>query len=189
MKLVAFYLDTPGSNGEYEAHAKRLRAQCKELGQDCSVVKFADAGTDYLSITRSKPRFMLEQLNKHDEDLVYVDVDSTLLKNFDAIGATEAIALAVKPNGRPYGHVVFLPNNDETRAFLQAWIDNLAEWEGGDHTAMWLTIKQTGYDWVQFDAAEEYVTAGLSDNDATRAAQAHLKSINWTSTVRERLAD
>lgn len=183
--LVAFYQDTELTNGEYAEHAKRLRAECKTAGQKASIVK-RDFGADYLSITRAKPRFMLEQLDKHDENIVYVDVDSTVLKAWD-YPEFDRIAWAPKPNGRPYGHLHYLPNTPETREFLNAWATVAESWEGGDHTALWLTIKQTGYEWIPLENVGTRIRFGISTNEGTRQAQKHLESIGWLDTVRERL--
>jgi len=185
MKLVAFYQDTPLTHGEYAEHAKRLRAECKAVGMPASIVK-RSYGDDYLAITRGKPKFMLEQLDKHGENLVYVDVDSTILKAWD-YPQTDVIGWAAKPNGRPYGHVHYLPNTHSTREFLRAWIDILAYWEGGDHSALWLAVKRTGVTWMPLENIGTRVRFGISTNQGTREAKAHLDSIGWTRIVQERL--
>lgn len=185
--MVAFHQDTDGSNGEYAEHAKRLRAECGKVGQRVSILK-RDYGTDYLSITRAKPLFMLEQLDKHDGPIVYVDVDSTVLKAWD-YPPSDRIGWAVNPNGRPYGHVHYLPNTVETRDFLHAWLTVLEGWEGGDHSALWLTVKQTGYEWDALKNIGTRIRFGISTNEATKRAHRHLDSIGWMATVRARLAD
>lgn len=187
MKLVAFYQDTDGSNGVYAEHAKRLRTECKELGQDASIVK-GKFGDDYLSITRGKPQFMLEQLDKHNEDLVYVDVDSHLLRDFNDLENLPTIAFAPKPNGRPYGHVMVLPNTDATREFLTAWAETVDGWEGGDHSAMWLTIKNLGYEWMTLPEWAERVEHVVSTHPDAVNAHAALKAAGWADTLRARLA-
>ena len=185
-RIVAFHQDTNGSNGEYAAHAERLRAECKSVGQPASIVK-RNYGTDYLSITRAKPLFILEQLDKWNEPLLYLDVDSTILKVWDK-PTPERIGWVARQNGLPHGHLHHLPNNTETREFLHAWLDALNGWEGGDHSAMWLAIKHTGYKWESLSGTDAYVGIGISDNEATHRAQRHLRSIRWGRTLRAQLA-
>lgn len=183
--LVAFYQDTDLSNGEYAEHAKRLRVECKSVGQKASIVK-RNYGDDYLAITRAKPLFMLEQLDKQDGPVLYVDVDSTVLKAWD-YPESGRIGWAAKPNGRPYGHVHYLPNTDNTRDFLHTWLTILEDWEGGDHSAQWLAVKRTGLAWDALDNIGTRVRFGISTNEATKQAHAHLESIGWFDTVNTRL--
>src|SRR5690606_26643071 len=134
--LVSFYQDTEKSGTYYKDSADRLKKQAKEVGQDHSIVK-RNYGKDYLSITKAKPTFMLEMLKKHKgRDVVFVDVDSEILKPFDF--TFDTLAWAVKPNGHPYGHIHYLPNNEETIKFLEDWQAMLEDWEGGDHSALWV---------------------------------------------------
>lgn len=78
--IVSFY--TPG--GYYEEMADALRARCDELGMlhDIQPITFAE-GTSWSEICRAKVRFYRKMLFKHQSTIMWLDVDTTLLRNVD----------------------------------------------------------------------------------------------------------
>lgn len=184
--LVSFYQDTKGTNGFYKKCADRLKFDCERLGQPAHIVR-RNYGKDYLAITRGKPKFMLEQLLKHKRDILFVDVDTVILKKFDFWFDT--IAWASRPDGKPFGHIHYLPYNDDTIRFLDMWIKNCEDWQGGDHSAMWLTVKQNKTQWQIIPNVGARARYGISDTDDNKKSVEFLKSIDWNKTVQEVLRD
>lgn len=184
--LVAFHQDTPLTGGEYRNHAIRLKMECDRVGWDSHIVH-RQYGGDYLSIVKAKPLFMLEMLDTLTGPIVYLDVDSVVLKKWD-YPEWDCIGWAAKPSGLPYGHVHYLPNTQETRDFLNAWLLNLEGWEGGDHSAMWVTMLERKTRWQEIPNIGSRIRHVHSQNESTRRANARLESMGWLATVGKRIA-
>ncbi|GEM_PF-6322819 len=183
--LISFWQDTPKSVGYYQRESIRFSAECERVGQPATIVE-RNYGNEYLAITRAKPAFMLEMLNLYQgQDLVFVDVDSRIIRRIDF--QYNRIAWATKPDGKPYGHVHYLPNTPETIEFLEAWQSNTVGWEGGDHSALWLTLQQTGYVWEPIKNIGTRIRFGTSQTEDSKTSLAYLESIDWPNTLARRL--
>lgn len=93
--IVSFYTE----GGYYEEKAKELRARCDELGMlhDIQPITFPK-GTSWSEICRAKVRFYRKMLLKHRSTIMWVDVDSKLLRNIDPL-ASRAYDIAVFMRG------------------------------------------------------------------------------------------
>jgi len=86
LTLVSFYT----TGGYYEEKAEELRGQCDRYGiaHDIAAIELTPED-NWASICRRKVRFYHQMLNKHQSPIMWVDVDSTLLRNFNALAAGE----------------------------------------------------------------------------------------------------
>jgi len=82
LTLVSFYT----GGGYYEQKARELRDQCDRLGikHDISQIHLAPED-NWASTCRRKVRFYHSMLQKHRSPIMWVDVDSQLLRNFNAL--------------------------------------------------------------------------------------------------------
>lgn len=82
--IVSFYTE----GGYYEEKAKELRARCDELGMlhDIQPITFPE-GTSWSEICRAKVRFYRKMLLKHRSTIMWVDVDTKLLRNVDNLAS------------------------------------------------------------------------------------------------------
>ncbi len=80
--IVSFY--TKG--GYYEEKARELRARCDQLGMlhDIQPITFPD-NISWSGICRAKVRFYRKMLLKHRSTIMWLDVDTTLLRNLDGL--------------------------------------------------------------------------------------------------------
>lgn len=82
--VVSFYTE----GGYYEEKANELRARCDELGMlhDIQPSTFRP-GTSWSEICRAKVRFYRKMLLKHRNTVMWVDVDTKLLRNLDNLAS------------------------------------------------------------------------------------------------------
>ncbi|GIT91409.1 hypothetical protein JANAI62_18660 [Jannaschia pagri] len=80
LTLVSFYTE----GGYYEEKAVELRQQCDRLGMAHDIAPITlGPDDDWASICRRKVSFYREMLHKHKSTIMWVDVDSILLKNLN----------------------------------------------------------------------------------------------------------
>ncbi|MFC3569368.1 polysaccharide pyruvyl transferase family protein [Paracoccus simplex] len=93
--IVSFYTE----GGYYEEKADELRARCDELGMlhDIQPISFPE-NASWSEICRAKVRFYRKMLLKHRSTIMWVDVDTRLLRNVDNL-ASRAYDLAVFMRG------------------------------------------------------------------------------------------
>ncbi|WP_182912864.1 polysaccharide pyruvyl transferase family protein [Paracoccus onubensis] len=93
--IVSFYTE----GGYYEQKANELRARCDALGMrhDIQPITFAE-GTSWSEICRAKVRFYRKMLLKHRSTVMWVDVDTKLLRNIDNL-ASKSYDIAVFMRG------------------------------------------------------------------------------------------
>jgi hypothetical protein len=74
--IVSFYTD----DWEYPEHAKRMAADCQQLGLECHIER-KESTRDYIKNTAIKPFFIRDCLQKFQRSLLWVDIDGILLKD------------------------------------------------------------------------------------------------------------
>lgn len=82
--IVSFYTE----GGYYEEKATELRARCDELGMrhDIQPITFPK-GTTWSEICRAKVRFYRKMLLKHRSTVMWLDVDTKLLRNVNSLAS------------------------------------------------------------------------------------------------------
>ncbi|MFT4012640.1 MAG: polysaccharide pyruvyl transferase family protein [Paracoccus sp. (in: a-proteobacteria)] len=93
--VISFYTE----GGYYEEKARELRLRCDELGMqhDIQPISFR-AGTTWNEICRAKVRFYRKMLLKHRSTVMWLDVDTKLLRNVDNL-ASHSYDIAVFMRG------------------------------------------------------------------------------------------
>lgn len=83
--IVSFYTE----GGYYEEKASKLREQCDMLGipHDIRPIAFPE-GTNWAKICRAKVSFYRSMLHYHRSPIMWVDVDSVVLKSMDELAGT-----------------------------------------------------------------------------------------------------
>ncbi|CAM3283775.1 polysaccharide pyruvyl transferase family protein [Paracoccus nototheniae] len=92
--IVSFYTE----GGYYEEMADALRARCDALGMlhDIQPISFRE-GTSWSAICRAKVRFYRKMLLKHRSTIMWLDVDTKLLRNVDSLaGRSYDIAMFMR---------------------------------------------------------------------------------------------
>ena len=85
--VISFYTN----DWEYPAHAKRMHADCLQLGLTPYIIE-KQTTTDYIKNTAIKPFFIKECLDKFKSPVLWVDVDGLLLQAPDFSQITEDFA-------------------------------------------------------------------------------------------------
>lgn len=77
--IVSFFSDPKGET-YYSAHAKRMHAQLTSLGINSFEIHELGTTDSWVGNTRLKPQFILDMLEKHKRDILWLDVDSNVCK-------------------------------------------------------------------------------------------------------------
>ncbi len=79
LRIVSFY----GGDAYYYECADRLKKRCEELGIEYDLVemKVDPEAETWADVCRKKIPFYLEMLRKHEQDIMWVDVDTELLRS------------------------------------------------------------------------------------------------------------
>ncbi len=178
--VISFYC---GDSYYYES-AERLRGDCARLGLDCDVVELRkEPGQSWIDICRRKVPFYLEMQRKHDRAVLWVDVDSRIMRFPEVLrGATCDVAgflrglrylsgfdpMSVSRFFSPFA--LFFNNTPRTRAFLEFMAK--LEREGDAATTDDFFLQEA---WRQFD---QQLTVMVLPPD-----QAHLP--DWPETERQ----
>lgn len=82
LTVVSFFT----TGGYYENKASELRAQCEALGVKHDIVAIDIGGDeDWAAICRRKVAFYRDMLHKHKSPIMWLDVDSVLLRNINSL--------------------------------------------------------------------------------------------------------
>lgn len=76
--IVSFYT----RDWEYPQHAKRLKAECEQLGLEYCIEE-RPSRKGYLENTCIKPTFISEMLYEHRRPILWIDVDASIYKRPD----------------------------------------------------------------------------------------------------------
>lgn len=159
MKLVSFFADVD-NNTFYSDNAKRLRDQCERLGVDSEIVEM-NFGSQWIDNVRAKPAFLLETLNRLNESFVWLDCDCDIKKPLD-FNVRADWGVYLREDGSPHDFVHYVSNTQESRDFLELWINTIKEKQKGSHTAF-ISI----FDKINSEILPEgYFSLGLAETDS-----------------------
>ena len=123
--IVSFFTN----DWKYPEYAKKLKKQCDELGLIHHIKKIENQG-DYLKNCCYKPTFIYESLNELKTDILWIDVDGTILKTPDLLKETKfnKIDFAAKKmnvNRSRTWHVgtMWFNYTKPMLSFLEKWIE------------------------------------------------------------------
>ena len=130
--IVSFY--TP--DGDYPAHARQLTADCLKHGLEHCIVQKPSLKS-WLGNCRVKPQFIKEMLLKHQRPILWIDVDSRILRPHTELNdPTWDIALhrSTTSTHRQW-HVYMMGFNLGALPVLDCWIDKSKTTLGSDDSA------------------------------------------------------
>ena len=127
LEIVSFFSDVDG-NTYYSDHAKRLIAECNNLGVPYDIRQKPSKGS-YQKNCLSKPKFLLDMLMMKRKPFVWLDIDSYLLKQpniFDSMIESHdvAFATALPSIGGVKASPIFINNTTNAEEFLISWVKN-----------------------------------------------------------------
>jgi hypothetical protein len=139
--IVSFY--TPDK--DYPEHAAKLKADCGRLDLEYCIEERPSTG-DYFGNTAIKPSFILDMLQRHKRNIIWVDCDCSLCKTPTLLEEPFSFDLALcKKKGKLLNkwHVgtIGLAYNQKVLTFMQTWIKEASDQGStkynriGDHTA------------------------------------------------------
>lgn len=150
--LISFYT----KDWEYPQHAKRLAAECEQVGIPHVIEELPSTGS-YLKNTCMKPQFILDKLNELKSPVLWVDVDASIYKQFThPIDGVDFAAKKMAEHRKRTWHVgtMWFDYNPAVLSFIEAWILNT----GGlsDESSLEKTWKELGHMITATDLPEEY---------------------------------
>lgn len=139
--IISFFTKT----WEYEAHANRLRTECKRLNLNCYIKEYPDSGK-WLSNTRIKASFIHDAMVELKAPVLWIDVDGSILKVpellklptvYDFMGRHQ------RTGPRRTWHVgtLFFNYNEKTLALTRLWKEATLHADGSDEASfenIWL---------------------------------------------------
>lgn len=135
--LVSFYCDL-GSDTYYSQAANHLRQQC-ELLRVPHHIESRSFGTAWIDNVRAKPVFLLETLEKLNQDFLWSDVDNALMAapvEADSMASTVDWGFVRRKSLCVYDCVHLVGNTCRAREFLTRWIGACDAHSGGSHRAL-----------------------------------------------------
>lgn len=125
--VVSFYSDIENRT-YYSDHGKRLVERCKSLDIPYDIQEKKSLGS-YQDNCLSKPQYILDILDKKQQPILWLDIDSLVHKPLDVFDEFEDKSDVVlsTANGMLSGikaSPIYFNNNDNARKFLNTWIDS-----------------------------------------------------------------
>lgn len=132
MKVVSFYFDTEGDF--YESCSKWLSKQCEKYKIDYHIEENS-YGNDWISNVRAKPIFLKSMIEKFDCDILWIDVDSSIIGDVNNISVSGDWGVCLREDKTPHDYVHYISNTDNNREFIDKWISDIAQNSYGSHTS------------------------------------------------------
>lgn len=187
-KVISYYCDVDESK-YYEKSYHRLKTKLDEYGYDYHIEHLDSLGS-YKENCRRKIDFIIEKMNQFDDNLLWLDIDTILLKRMDQLenlveGPDLVFAGSSKDLISMKASPILFINNENSRKFLQGWkslIDTTRENgdECFDHEVMFksifdakdhCTFAAVGYEyctWPGHENEDTVILMGLSDVDSKK---------------------
>lgn len=121
MIVVAYY-----TNRRYQTLAARLGESARDLGLRFAAVERPDLGS-WAANVNQKPGVVARALDHHQEDVLYIDADATILRppvELARVGARPGAAHYPEP-GKPAGGTMFFRRSPEARRLVDLWQKNV----------------------------------------------------------------
>lgn len=138
--LLSFYTN----NWQYPKYAKFLRRNCKNFNIKYIIEELPDQG-DWIANTRMKTKFVHDKLMELKSPVLWVDVDSTLLRKPHVDLSYDIGAVRKPPNQLRTFYVspLFFNYTPKGIEFVKRWYE--CDAEGSDHLAF-EHVWQEGFD-------------------------------------------
>lgn len=135
--IVSFYTQ----EWHYKKYATELMASCDRLNIPHLIKELPSTGC-YMDNTKLKPNFIKDCLLELKSPIVWIDCDSHLMKYphaFDCMPEDIVLAAKRKPGKNVmtwYAAVLWFQFCPDAISFIDRWIAEQEDTNGGDHTAM-----------------------------------------------------
>lgn len=146
MKVITFYAD-PSDSTYYSDCTQKWVDSVESHGLDYHIEELR--GDNYWENTRRKPQFILDCLNKFQDAVLWVDVD-TPFQDYKPYTSSSFVALRQGETGRRlYSSCLHFEYCDESLNFLKLWSDlcvkNVTNRKGpqGDHHYLYKALAQS----------------------------------------------
>jgi hypothetical protein len=146
MKVITFYADPPNST-YYTDHAQKWVDSVKSYALDYHIEELS--GGNYWENTRRKPQFILNCLNKFQDAVLWIDVDTTF-QSYEPYKSSPFVALRQGKTGTAlYSSCLHFEYCDESIKFVKLWNDlcvkNIIDLKSpqGDHHYLYKAIAQS----------------------------------------------
>ena len=126
IEVVSFYSDIDGTT-YYSDHAKRLKNQLDQLDISNDIREKPSLGS-YQHNCHSKPQFIYDMLKEKEQPIIWLDVDSSVLKPLDIFQPMKyntdiAVACSVPEKFESAkASPIYFGFNDRVMKFLSNWI-------------------------------------------------------------------
>jgi hypothetical protein len=187
-KIISYYCDVDDSK-YYEKCYHRLKKKLDEYDYDYDMVKVENLGS-YKENCRRKPNFIIDKIKEHDEDVVWLDIDTILINRMTEVDIIppEIDLTFASSNGNIGGckaSPIFIKNNERSKKFLHQWRDNVnssrdQQFECFDHEVLFHAIQVAGNycnigflnenycTWPGRENENTVILMGLSDNESKK---------------------
>ncbi len=152
--VVSFY-----TNELYGRLASRLAHSCEAFGLDHDI-RAREARNDWISNCAQKPLHILEMLNEHDRDLLWVDADAEFVSEPVGLDVECDFAFFITAWHRYMSGTLLIRNTDASRSMVADWVACQSSRPGDmDEMTMRTVVEDMGDDLatVQLDPGYLYV--------------------------------
>ena len=126
--VISYFCDVDG-NTYYSDHAKRFKSECDALGVPYEISNITSQGS-YQQNCLIKPKFIYSKLTQHQRPLLWLDIDTFILKRpdifdgFGNLGVNVGVA-STEPNNliKIKASPIWFSYNQETLDFVKEWIN------------------------------------------------------------------
>lgn len=133
MKIVSFYHDVDDSK-YYTNHSYRLKQKCEKLGIESIIIE-KNYGDKWIDNVKAKPLFLKEMLLTLNEDFIWLDIDSDIIKPPPTGFFSGDWMCDLRPNNTPHDYIHIIKNKKSNLEFIESWISKIEENNKGSHTA------------------------------------------------------
>jgi len=136
--IISFYTD----NWEYPKYAKQMQNACHNMGLSHYIKRLDDTG-EWIANTRLKPVFIKRALEELQEDVLWIDVDGSILRKPTLLKSDNefrqhVVAARRKPKNETRDwHVgtLYFKYTPETMDFINQWVSMTDGTSGSDELA------------------------------------------------------
>jgi hypothetical protein len=122
--LISFYSEPNSESTYYSEHAKRLKSECEQLEITHLIENIPSRG-NYLLNCFFKPQFILDCWEKIENPILWLDVDSSIIRkpNFDYLEKTDFAAVKMKPgyNLPIWAHCLYFNKTENAKRIITNW--------------------------------------------------------------------
>lgn len=164
MKIISFYTEPNDSSNFYTENSKRFIKECEKYGLDYHIEEL-ESKKNYYANTKMKPYYIQSCLEKFNEPLIWMDIDTSILKkpNFLLDHLDFAAVKHEKKTMRIHAYCLFFNNNENSHTLIRNWINSIENDTSsirGDHSHLCEILPKTKN--LNWDFMEEFTKIQIS---------------------------